>query len=233
MDNYTIYGLIDPRNQQLRYIGQTVCLRKRLIQHLWFARTGREKGHKAAWIRQMLSAGTSFEVIELEVCSFDTVDESEAFWIGYLRSIGCQLTNATDGGGGRKGYALTQEAKDRIGRGNKGLKRSLETRQKMSQWLKEHPMSPQARAKQGAALRGRPCPEHVKAALRNRVVSKETRDKLSRQKMKGDILDQYGNVYRDVRDAAEKIGVNPSTISKALLGKRSSVKGHVLCRAGI
>ena len=52
-----IYGLIDPRNGELRYVGQTVRLPQlRLSQHLSIAKKG-AKSYNYFWLRQLLAEG--------------------------------------------------------------------------------------------------------------------------------------------------------------------------------
>jgi len=42
-----IYGLFDPRNYRLKYIGQAVNPTKRLARHIWEARKGRKHSEES------------------------------------------------------------------------------------------------------------------------------------------------------------------------------------------
>ncbi len=90
-----IYILLDPRTNEIRYLGKTNDTKERLYGHLY------EKGklgHKYKWIQQLKKNGLK-PIIEI----LDTVPkEEEEFWekhyISLLKSWGIRLTNFTDGG---------------------------------------------------------------------------------------------------------------------------------------
>lgn len=106
-----IYGLIDPRNQQLRYVGKTVLIpHRRLFTHLWRARKQSHKRHSMAWLLNLEQAGGHPEIIVLEVVppGGDWV-EAEQFWIGYFKMVGADLCNHTIGGEGGTGYKQPPE----------------------------------------------------------------------------------------------------------------------------
>lgn len=101
-----VYGLIDPRNHQLRYIGKTVLLpERRILTHRWRARSHPHKRHSMAWLLNLEVEGLSPEIVVLEEIppGRDWV-EAEQFWIAYFRMIGADLCNHTDGGEGVPGY---------------------------------------------------------------------------------------------------------------------------------
>lgn len=112
MRSYLVYGLIDPRSKELRYVGLTMTgLQFRMYQHLRDARVGVQR-RCARWLKGLLAAGLAPEVEVLEVCkSAGTMVEAEQHHIAYFRSIGCNLTNLTDGGDGTFGYRHTSAAK--------------------------------------------------------------------------------------------------------------------------
>lgn len=106
-----IYGLIDPRNQQLRYVGKTVLEPpKRLSVHQWRARKEPHKRHSMAWLLGLDRAGLSAEIFVIEEvpAGADWV-AAEQFWIGYFRMIGADLCNHTTGGEGQTGYKQPPE----------------------------------------------------------------------------------------------------------------------------
>lgn len=109
---YTIYKLIDPTNNEVRYIGLTFNnLKQRLKSH----RNERSKSHKCYWIDKLKSQGFDpiIECVEENISSYELACEREIYFIDYFRSIGCELTNSATGG-------------------NKNKKMSIETREKMS-----------------------------------------------------------------------------------------------------
>lgn len=147
--NVTIYCLIDPRTNEIRYVGKTCSsLKERLRQHL-----GQScgNGHKQAWLQQLknLKLKPIIETLEIVIGSDDKDwQELERFWILYLKFIGGRLVNLDSGGIG-------------------GKQPSLETRQKMrASALIRAPKSSEARARFSASMKGR-------------TVSAETRGKIS------------------------------------------------------
>ena len=86
-----IYGLIDPRNGELRYVGATtVSLRHRLYGHVDFPKT-KSQTPLAKWLREL--DGESPEIFEIEAVDDSWGPEAERFYIQYFRYIGCRLTN--------------------------------------------------------------------------------------------------------------------------------------------
>jgi hypothetical protein len=92
---YTIYGLLDPRDKQLRYVGVTVNVKVRMNQHCRDCSVGSKKGR---WINELKQANLKPAMIELDVIELEEAKETETFYIGYFRMLGCNLTNGTMGG---------------------------------------------------------------------------------------------------------------------------------------
>lgn len=123
--NAHIYALIDPRTNEIRYVGKARNVEKRLSRHL------HEKAdtYKCRWVNEMRRSGLAPVIFTLE--SFIDPDDSqwpeaERFWISYLKSIGCRLTNAD--GGGKSGFKKSPESIAKL----RGLKRSPEQLARMS-----------------------------------------------------------------------------------------------------
>lgn len=112
---FLIYGLVDPRDGQLRYVGlHEGDVKKRLREHLCHARKGK-KIYVYDWIRSVLATGKSPEIVTLEACeSVDEMVEAECWHVAYWLSLGCRLTNLTAGGEGCFGYKHTEEAKKKM-----------------------------------------------------------------------------------------------------------------------
>jgi len=93
-----IYGLLDPRTQELRYVGQTrTSLTIRLSNHLSQARRSR-KNWREKWIGALLDQGLSPQIVLLEEVAREDLDQAERSWIALLREQGARLVNATAGG---------------------------------------------------------------------------------------------------------------------------------------
>jgi GIY-YIG catalytic domain/NUMOD3 motif len=182
-----IYGLIDPRDNCLRYIGQTTNLRKRLWTHTHHNLNARV--HRCCWIRGLLQENMSPLIEVVGVATAETVDETEKFYIAMFRAMGARLVNIADGGGGgatRRGVKLSAETRAKISASHIGIRPSAESRAKMSASRRGRKQSPETVAKRSASLRGRRLTaEHaakISAGLTGHVVSEETRRKLRERK---------------------------------------------------
>ncbi len=160
---WTIYALIDPRTNCVRYIGWAYKPRKRLADHIYKAR--KEKTHKANWLNQLASLGLTPVLAELEHGTGDW-SEAERRWISHYAAQGADLCNATAGGEGITGYVFSDA-----------------TKKVMSEKKLHRKLSPEHKAKVGAALRGRKRPPEVvakiKASRKPRCLSPEMREHLS------------------------------------------------------
>ena len=114
-----IYGLIDPRDKALRYIGKTINVSRRYIKHL-LPSSLQEMTHKNRWLITLLAAGVKPEIIILDIVSDDFANETEEFFISYMKYIGCDLTNGTPGGDGRSGFITPTSVKSKISQSMKG-----------------------------------------------------------------------------------------------------------------
>ncbi len=95
-----IYGLYDPIDQIIKYVGWTHNPKYRLTSHIYEANNPEKvtnpHTHKNAWIRKILYDGRKPGMYILEENIFENRDEREKYWIKrYGRE---NLTNGTDGG---------------------------------------------------------------------------------------------------------------------------------------
>lgn len=168
MKNTTfIYCLCEPGTKIIRYFGKADNPIDRRAKHIREAREG-EKGHKANWIRKLVKAGHRPDVFTLCAVPTDAWKTLECAFIAVGRKHGLLLTNLTDGGDGAKGYKHTPEALENFRnrrhseetlakmRGRKHtqasrvkmrVKRSVETRKKLSKALRGRKVSEGTRAK--------------------------------------------------------------------------------------
>jgi hypothetical protein len=137
-----IYALVDPRTEEIRYIGKSSRGMVRPRQHSQAARLT-DGTHKANWIKGLVSAGMMFRVSVLEELSeVASLDAAERRWIARGRSLGWPLTNATDGGDGTLGLKFTEEHRRKIAMARLGKQHSPETRARMSTAKKGKPLPP-------------------------------------------------------------------------------------------
>lgn len=117
-----IYGLVDPRNNKLRYIGKSDDPKVRFAKHIREAKRSTIL-HRCAWIRGLLNEGLSPKLILLMQIPSLKWQISERLLIFSLKSSNYDLTNMADGGLG--------------GSTSRGKKRSKESRKNIQQGLKK------------------------------------------------------------------------------------------------
>ncbi len=83
---FYIYGLIDPRNGELRYVGKTNNLSVRFKRHCYATSLGT---HKSSWIKSLKRLNLEPQLLVLEEYSQESASLSaEQELIAYYRSIG-------------------------------------------------------------------------------------------------------------------------------------------------
>ena len=122
VDRHLIYGLIDPRDGQLRYVGKSCEGLKRPRAHA--RRLKWDRGHCRNWVKGLVDLGLKPDIEVLETCdSPKALIEAEQFHIAYFRMVGCNLTNLTAGGEGQWGLRFSEERRRRISRNGTWQKR--------------------------------------------------------------------------------------------------------------
>lgn len=176
-----IYGLNDPRTNELRYVGQTTrTLLQRLSQHCAPGALQR-KSHLTNWVRALRKQSLRPRIVLLE-CA-DTIDELnllELRWIYRCRRSGAKLVNQRIGGDNSLHSAETRarmsaahstaDARARKSETQRGRVHSAEHNARVSAAKRGVPVPPAVRAKIAATLRGRPRSAEAiqKAAVSNR-----------------------------------------------------------------
>lgn len=159
-----IYILLDPLTGEIRYVGFTSgTMKDRLTQH-----TKEKRGkynHRICWIQSLLRNGSMPVMQQLQEVHDSEWRSAERYWIAYFRSIGCPLTNLTDGGDGTIGYNHSEESKAKMSASRLGKTASKECREKMSASRKGKVKSEETRSK-------------IRAANTGHTVSAETRAKI-------------------------------------------------------
>lgn len=118
-----IYGLFDPRNLELRYIGRAKNPQNRFYRHIHEARKSTAT-HKSAWIRGLLNDNLKPAIEILEECTEDNWQEIEQAWIAEAKEKGANILNETLGGEGLIGYVYSEEQKQHFSKIRKGRKLS-------------------------------------------------------------------------------------------------------------
>ena len=111
---YIIYGLIDPRTEECRYIGRSSSGPRRPRRHGDQSCLEKDGTYKANWIADMKRCDIEYEILVLEEFSDqEELIDAERKWIKAAKDMGWRLTNLTDGGEGL--LNPTQSTRDKIG----------------------------------------------------------------------------------------------------------------------
>lgn len=116
--DFVIYGLCDPYDMELRYIGKAKDPVRRYYLHLCDSQL-RRKSHRNNWIKWLLNSGEKPVLVTLDTgVRGEEWQDRERFWIRFAKGAGCCLTNATDGGDGLSNPSA--ETRFKCGSSNRG-----------------------------------------------------------------------------------------------------------------
>lgn len=221
---YTIYKLIDPITNEIRYVGLTFNpLRQRLKSHL----SESSKSHKSNWIKKLKSDGLIpiIESIEENILSYEDVCEREIYWIDKLKSEGHPLTNMASGG-------------------NKNKKMSVESIRKMSESqlerYKSYKLVMPESAKKELSKSAKKRFEKEEEREKLRISNKRYEDSKTPEQKLNDILIQnpkkviqynkdmnFISEYPSINSAAKLNNLSDSNISKCCKHKVLYVGGYI------
>lgn len=171
-----IYALIDPRTDDIRYIGKTEDPKQRLRWHIWNG--GRVSDMKRAWITALKDAGLepTIRILEIVPGGVDW-EEAERRHISIAKTAGANLTNGTDGGEGVPNSARGEKWRAALRASHVNNPRRVEGNKKAAEKNRGKKISPEHIAALTAATKGKPLSDSHRAALsvaaKNRGVSKE------------------------------------------------------------
>jgi hypothetical protein len=225
-----IYGLVDPRSGELRYVGKSTSGLTRPKKHLTSSLLRKEANtHRVKWIKSVIKDGLLPRIVVLEETEDpELLDGLEKAAIAKFRAEGVRLVNGTDGGEGSLGRRQTEGARRKISeakRGKPGHKHTEEHKEYMRMLYlgKTRPLSVR---------------EKLRAACKGRVQSRETIEKqrVSRKKLYGSSEWQIqnsrkkggrpvvevstGQRYESISIAARSLGLNPGNIANVLSGRQ-------------
>jgi hypothetical protein len=128
-----IYALVDPHNEEIRYVGKTTQgMKTRMREHKRDCLVNKHRNPLYDWMR---SLDQDPKVITCETIPLEdkTIQEqraalidSEKWWIDEVRSMGFDLFNKISGGSGVHGFKMPRDAVERVADANRGQKRSPE-----------------------------------------------------------------------------------------------------------
>lgn len=96
-DLYFVYHLIDPRTNEIKYVGITNNPKRRYLQHLTPSNL-KIKTKKNSWIKSLLKINLKPSITIKYFCNKEDAFDNEKAEIKRLRDIGVDLKNSTDGG---------------------------------------------------------------------------------------------------------------------------------------
>jgi hypothetical protein len=94
----TIYGLVDPRSDKVRYVGRSIDVSTRFAKHVQAPQTPPMK----AWIAALAEDGLKPVLRVLDVCADEESDIVETRWIRDLRASGVLLNFSKMGRGAKR-----------------------------------------------------------------------------------------------------------------------------------
>jgi len=126
-----IYKIISPTNKI--YVGKSINIENRINEYKYIGR--RKLQHKLN--NSINKHGLENHIFEIiEECTLENIDEREIYWIDYYNCVYEGLNLKHGGEGGKH----SQEIKDKKSKSMTGKKHTPETKKKMSQSKKNHPM---------------------------------------------------------------------------------------------
>lgn len=125
-----VYSLSDPRSGEIRYVGGTTRPPEvRLLAHINDSKRG--NAWKDHWVMSLLQDGVIPKMSILEAVD-GPFYAAERSWIHFLRQVGFNLTNLTDGGEGTVGRITREETRLKQSAARKSRVTTQETTVKMS-----------------------------------------------------------------------------------------------------
>lgn len=127
LNTVSIYSLNCPVTGDVRYVGKTNDIQRRLSHHC----SHQNKTYNGNWIKSLLTKGLKPKIEVIDEVPNSDWKFWECHYISLYKSWGFNLTNGTIGGEGLIGYKPTEEHKRKIGEANKKKKLSPEHLMKM------------------------------------------------------------------------------------------------------
>lgn len=221
MENKNIIYALCERSGEVRYVGKSTSGIKRPRDHLRPSKYEKLDQPVYRWIRKR--AKQDYRPIIKILAVLDNPEElfeEEIFMISYLKSLGANLLNMTDGGEGALGRVNSAETKQKMSEVRKAafkdptqaviyaeaLKKNManpDTRRKMAEGCQKRWADPEEKAKQSARKKG--CRQYH---------------------YEKPIVDQNGAVYESVSIAAKTLNIPRTSISSHLQGRAKHARGY-------
>jgi group I intron endonuclease len=204
-----------------KYIGQTVNLNRRIISHRKDCRNGLDN----KFYRAVKKYGWDNFIFGIVAeCEREDLNEKEIFFINNYDTYNNGY-NSTLGGGGRFGFVLSEDTKNKISLANRGNKMSEEQKKYLSDLNKNRNVIPPNRKgckmSESAKLK-------ISEASKNRKFSESTRRKLSESHGKEfTLISPEGNIVtgKNISEFCKNNNLNRTCIYNVLNSKALQHKG--------
>lgn len=89
-----VYGLVDPRNHNVYYVGRSINCKFRFMAH-WNNKNhpSNKKDKKSQWLRRLEKLNLRPFLVILQYRHYLSVDTREGFWINHFRKQNPRMTN--------------------------------------------------------------------------------------------------------------------------------------------
>lgn len=247
----SIYSLVDPRTNQVRYVGKSNSPKERFREHL----SDISNSRKSRWICELKNEGLLPFLEILEVVDISKWQEREIFWIDRHTKNGIVLLNSTKGGDGfgthlertkqalsivGKGRLCAEETKAKLraakigiaatGRGAKGTPKPQGFGKKVAVFWTGRKHSEETKAKISAARKGKQMSPEVIERIRQTVLKSE-KFRAANMARRGKPARGRGAKGMPTTGKAAK-GMPKPGVSAYQKGKKKSVEHHKKLCAG-
>lgn len=113
MEKIYIYTLSNPITKEIRYVGKTKSIKRRLQSHIDYARNPkRKRRYVSDWILGLLNQNLKPIITIIDETDENSWVTRERYWIKHFRDLQFNLCNLTDGGEGNTGYVYSDELRN-------------------------------------------------------------------------------------------------------------------------
>lgn len=254
MEKVYIYTLSSSENpEDIKYVGQTKYIKKRLKQHKNTKRSPTTL--KTNWIKSVVNKGFDIIINIIEETTEKDFAEREKYWIKHYKDLGYSLKNMTDGGETIYAKGETHHLYNKIGKNSylfKGKNYSNFSKKSKRRGKNKKPVD-MVNIETGIILKTFPSASEAALYLKGNpnniaticryylneakgIVNKKSTKTYQGYKwqysnkiyyplkqFKDDVLI---NEYKSLNEAGEKTGIKTSLICKAYLGQQKTAGGY-------
>lgn len=118
MEEVFIYLLKHPLTEEIKYVGKTTNPKRRWYHHCSKKVNSIKNNYRVNWLNCLLKNNLKPILEIIEKCEYFQWEEREKYWIDFYRNKGANLCNSTYGGSGILGLKRSLETKLKISKNN-------------------------------------------------------------------------------------------------------------------